>query len=229
MIRLFVSCDLSVSALSVLTDNQAHYLLHVMRLQVGDKLALFNGKDGEWLAEIKEAGKRVVKAVCLSLLRPQEEEPTEKPTLYFAPIKKEAMAFLVQKATELGVGTLCPVITQRTVAPMPKADKIHLQAIEAAEQSERLSVPTVCSPITLRDLLKSWPIDRPLIYLNERGETDGQISADSFLIGRIGETVRMQSAHDQSENNHGGAELNMMDVTRRIHQFLVFQKFRCDM
>ena len=185
MIRLFVTCDLARSAPVTFTDNQAHYLLHVMRVKAGEQIALFNGKDGEWLAKITEPHKHSISATCVSLSRPQE--PTSGATLYFSPIKKEPLAFLIQKATELGVGQLCPVIMQRTVAPLPKAEKMYLQAIEAAEQSERLSVPTICPPITLKELLSAWPEHITLTYLNERKETDPKASvSDSLLIGPEG-------------------------------------------
>lgn len=185
MIRLFVTCDLSPAVSVAFTDNQAHYLLHVMRVKAGEHIAVFNGKDGEWLAEIQEPRKHNITATCVSLTRAQE--PTSGATLYFSPIKKEPLGFLIQKATELGVERLCPVIMQRTTAPLPKADKMYLQAVEAAEQSERLSVPTICPTITFKELLAHWPKDLSLTYFNERGETAPRASiSDSLLIGPEG-------------------------------------------
>lgn len=187
MIRLYVTCDLFSSAPITFTDNQVHYLLHVMRISKDENIAVFNGKDGEWSAKIQDIGKHNVRATCQSQLRAQE--PEQNAVLYFSPIKKEAMAFLVQKATELGVSKFCPVIMQRTVAPLPKADKMFLQAVEAAEQSERLSVPTICPPISFQELFSNWPAECPLTYFNERGTTDSFSQAhigDSLLIGPEG-------------------------------------------
>src|SRR5258708_6709610 len=113
-VRLFVEAPLAAGAKLTLSDGQAHYLLHVMRSRVGDYLQLFNGRDGEWRARITEVTRRS----CAVLCETQNEAQAEMPDLWlaFAPIKKIPAAYLAQKATDLGVSLLHPVLTTRTEA-----------------------------------------------------------------------------------------------------------------
>jgi 16S rRNA (uracil1498-N3)-methyltransferase len=146
---------------------QAHYLLHVLRLKTGDRVALFNGRDGEWLAHIDGFGRGWCSLAVIGRRRPQTVEPDL--WLLFAPIKRARVDFLVQKATELGVSGLWPVFTRHTQMSRVNTDRLRTNAMEAAEQCGRLSVPTIFEPAAFDDVIGRWPEDRRLLLCEERG------------------------------------------------------------
>lgn len=166
-VRLFVEGALGEGALVQLDDGQSHYLLHVMRAKAGDRVSLFNGRDGEWLARIDTASKRAVTLVCEKCTTRQREVPDL--WLLFAPVKKTPADYLVQKATELGVSVLQPVFTRRTIVSRVNMERLKANAIEATEQSGRLSIPDCREPLALDKLLASFPKDRMLIFADEAG------------------------------------------------------------
>ena len=153
-----------------LTLGQTHYVQNVMRRGIGDTIFLFNGIDGEWFAEIAALGKRNGIAACKSQSRPQIKQGDL--WLLFAPIKKARTDYIVEKATEMGCSRLQPVITQFTNADRTKLDRMTAQAIEAAEQSERLTIPAVCTPIALRKIMENWPAERVLIFADENAPSN---------------------------------------------------------
>jgi 16S rRNA (uracil1498-N3)-methyltransferase len=165
--RLFLDAPLGLNQPVTCPDSAAHYLARVMRLQAGDAVVLFNGVDGEWLAELTSADRKHVQLSCQRQLRAQQTEPDL--WLCFAPIKPGHMEFLVQKATELGVSRLQPVLTDRTVARHPNLEKMHAHAREAAEQSERLNLPTIPDMQRLPKLLDGWDASRLLLVADEYG------------------------------------------------------------
>jgi len=167
-VRLYVEAPLGPGVQLEATQEQAHYLLHVMRAKAGSRAALFNGRDGEWLAQIAEATKRRCVFVCERQTRPQQGEPDL--WLCFAPIKRTPADYLTQKATELGASVLQPVVTRRTVVSRVNTSRMRANAIEAAEQSDRLTVPEIREPKTLEKLLAEWPDGRQLIFCDEAGE-----------------------------------------------------------
>ena len=167
-VRLFVDAALDGAARVALEDGQAHYLMHVMRAKTGDHLSVFNGRDGEWLARIAETSRRSCVLQCEKRTRAQAETPDV--WLCFAPIKKTPADYVVQKATELGVRALQPVFTRRTIVTRVNEERMRANAIEAAEQSGRLTVPEVRDPITLDKLLKSWPAGRRMLFCDEGGD-----------------------------------------------------------
>ena len=167
-VRLFVEAGLGDGARVALEDAQAHYLLHVMRAKAGDRLSLFNGRDGEWLARIAEAARRNCTLVCEKQTRAQNQTPDV--WLCFAPIKKTPADYVVQKATELGVRALQPVFTRRTIVTRINEERMKANAIEAAEQSERLTVPEIREALTLEKLLRSWPRERTVLFCDEGGD-----------------------------------------------------------
>jgi len=167
-LRLYVDAPLGAGAVVAAGEGQAHYLLHVMRAKPGDRVSLFNGKNGEWLAEISAAAKRGVTLMCLRQTAPQTEVPDL--WLLFAPIKKTPSDYLVQKATELGAARLQPVFTRRTIVARVNDERMAANAIEAAEQSGRLSVPVIGAPLDLEKALAGWPTDRPLYFCDEGGD-----------------------------------------------------------
>ena len=166
-IRLYVDGPLGGGAPVAATADQAHYLGRVMRLGAGDAVLLFNGQDGEWRAEIADLGKRAAQLVVLEKTRDQSEAPG--PWLAFAPVKKTGTDFIIQKATELGASRLMPVQTANTQTGRTNTARLCAQAVEAAEQCERLSVPEVSDMTDLDALLADWPQDRPLFALDETG------------------------------------------------------------
>lgn len=166
-LRLYVDAALADGLRVVPTGQQAHYLIHVMRAKQGDRILLFNGQDGEWSARLSEVSKHncVLNCDC----RTAAQASVTDIWLCFAPIKKTPADYVVQKATELGVRVLQPVFTQRTIVRRMNLERVRANAIEAAEQSGRLSIPETREPISLEKLLSSWPRERRLIFCDEGG------------------------------------------------------------
>jgi 16S rRNA (uracil1498-N3)-methyltransferase len=167
-VRLYVEAPLGEGARVEASEAQTHYLLHVMRAKAGNRVSLFNGRDGEWLAHIAEITKRGCRLVCERQTRAQTATPDL--WLCFAPIKKTPSDYLAQKATELGVRVLQPVMTRRTIVSRVNLERLRANAVEAAEQSDRLTVPEAREPVSLERLLANWPSERRLLFCDEAGE-----------------------------------------------------------
>ncbi len=167
-LRLFTSSVLHGGARIQPGEPQLHYLLHVMRATAGDAVLLFNGRDGEWFARIADMTRRNAVLVCERQTAVQRSVPDL--WLAFAPVKKTPADYLTQKATELGVAVLLPAITERTIARRINLERLHANAIEAAEQSGRLTVPAVREPQPLPVLLAFWPPERGLVFCDEAGD-----------------------------------------------------------
>ena len=165
--RLYVDADLAAGAEVWVTEQQAHYLLHVIRLTIGAEIALFNGRDGEWRARIAETGKKKACLAALDQLRPQRSESDL--WLLFAAVKRARIDLIVEKATELGVSVLQPVFTERTVMSRVGEDRLAAISMEAAEQCERLTLPELRSPLSLQGALAKWPEGRVLMMMDETG------------------------------------------------------------
>lgn len=165
--RLFIEAGLAAGSEAALDEAQAHYLRHVMRRADGAPLLLFNGRDGEWKAELSLRGKKGAAAQVTEQTRPQAAEPDI--WLCFAPIKRARIDYIAEKATELGVALLQPVLTQHTAVERVNVERLRANAVEAAEQTERLSVPEVRPPIDLMRLLSEWPAGRRLLMCDETG------------------------------------------------------------
>jgi 16S rRNA (uracil1498-N3)-methyltransferase len=165
--RLYISGELAAGVAITLQEAQAHYLKNVLRLEPGAKVALFNGRDGEWAARIDGFAKRTSTLTLLEPRRPQAPDPDL--WLLFAPLKRARIDFLVEKATELGAARLCPVVTRRTIAERINLDRLRAHAIEAAEQTERLSVPVLAEPEPLDRVVAGWPAGRRLLLCDESG------------------------------------------------------------
>jgi 16S rRNA (uracil1498-N3)-methyltransferase len=165
--RLFVEADLAGGTEAPLDDTQVHYLRHVMRRPDGAPLLLFNGRDGEWRGTLEGRGKKAAVARILQRTREQTAEPDV--WLCFAPIKRARIDYVAEKATELGAAVLQPILTHHTVVERVNLDRLRANAVEAAEQTERLSVPEVRPPVDLQHLLAGWPPDRRLLVCDETG------------------------------------------------------------
>lgn len=165
--RLFLDTLLAPDAAPVVEGAAAHYLLNVMRLKAGDPILLFDNRSGEWLGIVAEAGKRSLAVRIERQTRVREQVPDL--WLCFAPVKKARLDWIVEKATELGVARLQPVITERTIVERVKQERIEAQIIEACEQCGRTALPELADPVKLPQLLKAWPADRALLFADEAG------------------------------------------------------------
>lgn len=173
--RLFVETDLADGLELQATPEQANYLGNVLRMQPGDGVLLFNGRDGEWQARIGTRSKRAMTLVVGPQARAQESGPDID--YLFAPLKRSRLDYMVQKATEMGVARLRPVLTRRTNAERVNTDRLRANAIEAAEQCGILRVPEVAEPEKLSSLLASWPQERLLIFCDEDAEVQDPLAA----------------------------------------------------
>ena len=166
-LRLYVNAPLGAGVAVPADEGQAHYLLHVMRAKTGQRVLLFNGRDGEWLAGIA-AAKRGVTLTCLKQTQAQAGVPDL--WLLFAPVKKTPADYLVQKATELGASKLQPVFTRRTIVARINPERLLANVVEAAEQSGRLSVPEIGEAAPLEKILAAWPKERRIYFCDEGGD-----------------------------------------------------------
>lgn len=165
--RLFVDADLAAGSEAPLSEAQVHYLRHVMRRAEGAPLVLFNGRDGEWRGIFEGHGKKAAVARVTERRREQVAEPDV--WLCFAPIKRARIDYVAEKATELGVVVLQPVLTHHTIVERVNVERLRAHAVEAAEQTERLSVPEIRAPVELARLLAGWPSGRRLLVCDETG------------------------------------------------------------
>ena len=178
--RLFVRQALGEGIVVQLDAAQANYLGNVLRLGMGDQLLLFDGNSGEWLARIAECGKK--RGRLTVDCRTREPEKIADVWLAFAPVKRSQTDWLVEKATELGVGRLLPVMTQRTVAERVRLERLQAIAIEAAEQCGRTRLPEIDEPATLKQFLDRRDPSRTLYFADECG---GQGAAKAFKPGPV--------------------------------------------
>lgn len=163
--RLYVDAPFTAGAVVPASEAQAHYLLNVMRVAAGRTVALFNGRDGEWHATVAVPAKRRVDFMLVQQTRVQTPAPDL--WLAFAPVKR--LEFLAEKASELGVAALLPVFTRHTDVTRVNVDRLRANAVEAAEQCERLTVPAVHEPVSFDAFLTAWPDTRRLYFLDETG------------------------------------------------------------
>ena len=169
---VFVPTDLQQDAPVALDEAQSKYLFKVMRLNVGDPVRVFNGRHGEWKASVKE-----ILGKTAGMLQVDEQTRRQGVLtdlhLYFAPLKKTRTDFVVEKATELGVEVIQPVITEYTQAERVRTDRLERLTMEAAEQTERLNMPRVQEPLSLIKLMTSLTDHRHVYYCDERGDDEG--------------------------------------------------------
>jgi 16S rRNA (uracil1498-N3)-methyltransferase len=170
--RLFVETDLTLGAVVSVSGDQAHYLTRVLRLELGDPVRLFNGRDGEFDARLEASTKSTATLKLTGQIR--EQSVTPDLWLLFAPLKKSRTDLVVEKAVELGVAEIRPVLTERTDAETVRVDRLQRIAIEAAEQTERLDVPPVREAEKLAAVLGQWDPSRVLIFADEAGDDLGR-------------------------------------------------------
>ena len=206
-IRLFVEAALEADSAVALASGQAHYLRNVMRQAPGDRVRLFNGRDGEWEGTIETLAPNRASVRLLAQLSAQPPAPELQ--LLFAPLKSERTRFVIEKATELGVGALQPVLTRYGQTRRVNLERLRAHAIEAAEQCGRLEVPHVAPTCPLADALADWPPERRLLVCDpEAASTVAESLAGSagaswaILIGPEGGFApaekRLLAAHPAS-------------------------------
>ena len=175
MQRLFVPQPMVPGGAVDPDPQQAHYLLNVLRLKPGSQLLVFNGMDGEWLAETAEVSRKEVRLSLMMQVRPQ---PATSDLLYcFAPLKQGRLDYMVQKAVEMGAGKLQPVITQHTQMSTIGVERIRANAIEAAEQCGILAIPEIAEPVKLDRLIWEWEHGRRLIFCDEGADSNNPAPA----------------------------------------------------
>lgn len=188
--RLYVDQELQENGNLCFSKEQAHYLKNVIRKQPGDELRLFNGHDGEWLAALSTISKKDAQANIREQIA-EQTKTTPEIHLLFAPIRKARMDFLVEKAVELGVTHLHPVLTQNTENRQINEERIQTQIIEAAEQCERLDIPVLHGPQKIEGLTNDWKNNITIYACIERDDSPLLKNALSgapyaFLIGPEG-------------------------------------------
>jgi len=164
--RLFMDAPLAPGAIRI-DGPAAHYLIAVMRLKTGDPVKLFDDRSGEWLAIAASVNRRDLMVEVTERLREREAVPDL--WLCAAPLKKGRIDWMAEKACELGVARLVPVVTRRSVVDKPKTDRLRAHMIEAAEQCGRTALPGLAETVKLLALLADWPADRALFFADETG------------------------------------------------------------
>lgn len=214
--RLFVRNRLFAGGHVDADRGQANYLLNVLRMKEGAPLLLFNGTDGEWLARVEPTGRKA----CTLVLEEQTRAQTIQPDLhyFFAPLKHARLDYMMQKAVEMGAGTLVPVITQHTQTSRINAERMEANLIEAAEQCGVISVPKLAPTTSLADLMARWPETygtRRLVFCDERAEGDpltqlAELTAEK--PERLGLLIGPEGGFSPEERDH----LLAMPATHRI-------------
>src|SRR5690606_35118749 len=199
--RLYVMPELYQGGALTLDKDQSLYLAAVLRKSVGDEVVLFNGRDGAWLCRLTSDSKKSVAVEVVERIAPQT--PPSDLWYGFAPLKNERLDYVIQKAVEMGAGTIQPVMTQFTQVHRLKTERLHANAIEAAEQCEVLNVPAIAPEITLDRLLADWPSEhgtRKLILADEGEASSSPIEALSALKGeKLGLIIGPEGGFSDSE------------------------------
>ena len=196
--RLFLEDPLAAGARIACSPAQANYLLNVLRLGAGAEILVFNGRNGEWRALLVDAGKRRCALECVAQVRPQSLGPDIH--YLFAPLKHARLDYMVQKATEMGVARLQPVLTRRTIAARVNSERMRANAIEAAEQCGVLRVPEVAAPERLETVLQGWNPARALVFGDEGAEVASPLAALAPLAGRpLAVLIGPEGGFDPSE------------------------------
>jgi len=208
--RLHIDEPLSANATFDMKKDQAHYLRSVLRKSEGDDVRIFNGRDGEWRATLYVTGRRGARLAVQERLRDPMASPDV--TLFFAPVRKHRTAFIIEKGTELGVRNFQPILTARTQFPRLNVEKARLQAIEAAEQTERLDIPEVNEVRPLLDVLSQWG-DMPLLFADEAGDAQPAKEVCARLSTPLGIVIGPEGGFTETERNELRAMKNVHPVT----------------
>lgn len=173
--RLFLDLPLSEGAEVAPDRDQSNYLINVLRLTDGAQILAFNGRDGEWRMRLRALSRKLY--ILHAEARVREQTPGTDLHYLFAPLKHSRLDYMVQKAVEMGVSRLVPVMTRRTQATRVNLDRMRANAIEAAEQCGILNLPTVQDTIKLEKLIAEWPAERRLIFCDEDAPVADPVTA----------------------------------------------------
>ena len=208
--RLFVPGPLAADATISIDGSQAHYLARVMRVAVGDTVILCDDVTGEWAAQVTDAGKRGVALSLVGRLREREQVPDF--WLCAALLKKPNFDLVLEKATELGVRRIQPLITRRCVADKLNDERARTIVTEAAEQCARTALPELAPPLRLEALLKDWPEDRALFFADEAGGEPAQ-AAFAAHPGPAALLVGPEGGFDEAERTAIRARANAVPIS----------------
>lgn len=210
--RLHVAADLAAGSMLELETKQAHYIRNVLRLEAGAPLLVFNGRDGEWRGVLEIVGKKKVALRLDKQARPQDTKPDI--WLLVAPVKKDRLDYLAQKATEMGVGRLLPVITARTQGGRHiSVEKLRANVIEAAEQCNIMTLPDVADPQRLTDVLADMPDDRRIIFCDELAGGNAQLDVAALKGQKLALLIGPEGGFDDAERAGLQARENVYSLT----------------
>jgi 16S rRNA (uracil1498-N3)-methyltransferase len=181
--RIYLDAPLAEALEVSLNRDHANYLLNVLRLRRGDAVLLFNGRDGEWQAELAGTGKRALSAVPMKRVRPQSRPPNLH--FLFAPLKHARLDYLVQKAVEMGVSRLQPVITRHTQVSRVNLERMRANVIEAAQQCGILTLPEVADPVAFEKAISVAGIGRLVVFCDEDAEVKDPVAALIAVRGNL--------------------------------------------
>ena len=175
-IRLYFPGKISLKSPVKLENKQVHYLINVMRKKIDDSILVFNGVNGEFLAKISEIYKNTI---IIDIIKKTRDVQIDNDIwLLFAPVKKSPTEYIVQKATELGVSKIIPVITERTITKNLNLKRMQDIAIESSEQCERITIPEVCAIKKLKDLIPNWDNNRIIFFCDETIRNNDVVKID---------------------------------------------------
>ena len=196
--RLFVAASLAVGQVIAVPAESLNYLLNVLRLRTGAGVHIFNGRDGEFRAVLRLEGKRTAHFEVLTQLREQSQRPSLD--YCFAPLKQARLDYMVQKATEMGVGCLRPIITSYTQIRKVNMDRLRANVIEAAEQCGVLAVPELFSPVSLPDFLEALPPQTLFVFCDEKAKTGNPFnSLSGHFAARVSLIIGPEGGFDDQE------------------------------
>jgi 16S rRNA (uracil1498-N3)-methyltransferase len=206
--RLFVAAPLGGGASVALDAAQAHYLVNVLRLTVGDAVLIFNGTDGEWKARLAGVGKRNTALAVEGQTRPQ---PRSGPLHYlFSPLKRARLDYMVQKAVEMGVSRLHPVIMRHTQAERVNLDRMRANAIEAAEQCGILAIPEITAPADFTAAIAALGASCHLVFCDEEAPCADPVAALRADLGEAGASGAQLAVLIGPEGGFGEEERAML-------------------
>ncbi len=191
--RLYYPNPLNYQSILVVTNQHNHYLSNVLRLKVGDRVYLFNEKNGEWQTKIISISKREIKLQCQKQSRTPLKLTTNSasmPTLCFAPIKRQRMELLIEKSVELGVDKLQNIYTAYSNAPLLKTERCQKLMQEAAEQCDRITIPEYLPPLQFAEFCRTISQENPVLFFREHGKA--QAATLWFLASHADSQIRLQ-------------------------------------
>ena len=198
-IRLFVDHTLGKAQSVPLNKDQAHYIFSVMRKSIGETILIFDGNNGEWEASIEEISKKSGVLFCIKQTKPQIMPPDL--WLFFSPLKKVRIDFIVEKATELGVAKIIPVQTEHTNADRVKLSRLSAHAIEAAEQCGGTYIPKIEELQKINEVLENFPPDRSLLFCDEKLQAS-EVNFENLKKGKWAILVGPEGGFSEIERNY---------------------------